>query len=62
MVVGKYRQKGNLSSKIATFLNANLAASIIFCGSESAGRFLSKHPNRTSKETLPMPAKYLINA
>lgn len=53
--VGKYLQKGYFNSKVATFLNAYFAASIIFCGSDSGGRLGSKQPSRTSKDTLPMP-------
>lgn len=54
--VGIYLQKGAFSSRAATFLKANLAASIIFCGSESGTRDPPKQPNRTSKATSPIPA------
>lgn len=55
--VGKYRQNGNLNSKMAIFLNAYLAASIIFNASESCIKLESRQPNLTSKDTLPMPEK-----
>lgn len=53
--VGKYLQYGAFNSKIATFLNANFAQSIMFCGSEFSGRFGSRQPSRTSSATLPIP-------
>lgn len=40
---------------MATFLSAYLAAFIIFCGSEFAGKFGSRQPRRTSRATLPIP-------
>lgn len=56
-----YLQKGALSSKVATFLKAYLAAFMIFWGSELSVIDLSKHPNLASRATLPIPTIYKEN-
>ncbi|KYN44520.1 hypothetical protein ALC56_00963 [Trachymyrmex septentrionalis] len=52
-----YLQYGALSSSKATFLSANLAASIIFCGSEFDDKVSFKQPSLTSSATRPIPAR-----